>query len=104
MRAEHWTAKIQGVGLEAWIAKDDEGRVRAIKATLGPTGNPLGAALDLVCAAATVSLSRGVPLAAVTKQWRGQRFEPAGETGDPLAPECSSVVDYLAAAIERRAG
>jgi hypothetical protein len=102
VRAEHWTARIGGQTVSAYLTLDDDGRPWAVHATVGKAGSDLGSYLGVVCAAATVCLRAGVPLSAVMRKWRGQRFEPCGETGDELAPECTSVVDYLARSIAAR--
>lgn len=70
--------------------------------TSSPLGSPLPMLLAAVCRAITTGLRAGVPIAHYMKPLRGQQFSPHGKTTDPLVPECSSLVDYLARSLDAR--
>ena len=99
---DYWTAAIGGMRVSVRLSRDSEGRPVDLHASMGPPGSSLALAVEAVTTAASINLRAGVPMQAITRKWAGQRFDPAGPTGDPSAPQCTSVVDYLARAITAR--
>lgn len=97
-----WSAEVQGQTVEVWLDLDAEGKAQAIRATVGKPGNALGLVLECVWRSASLCLAAGVPLSQVLKGLRGHKSSPSGPTTDPLAPECLSLVDYVARAVEAR--
>lgn len=98
-----WSAVIGGVRLTVWVGVDQHGEP-ALDVAYGPPGNPLETMLRALAGSITVGLRNGVPLSAYTRGLLGQRFEPAGPTGDVEVPDCTSVVDYMARSLQARCG
>lgn len=59
-------------------------------------GHLISGALDSLVMMMSVGLQYGVPLSVLTEKLRFARFGPAGSTGDPRFPRCSSMFDLLA--------
>ncbi len=103
-KAREWTARLRTMDVIVRVAEGEDGQPVSLSAAFGPPGNALAVAVDAMCAAATINLKHGLGVEHVVHAWLGQRFEPAGETGDELAPLCLSVSDYLARSILARYG
>lgn len=99
-----WEAKIQGETVTVRVSRDASGAVDDIHAEVGSVGSPASMLLGCIWRSASIALKAGVPLEKVLKGLRGHKSAPSGETTDPLVPECSGLMDYVARAVEARAG
>ena len=70
--------------------------------TMSKEGSTLGGLMDSFAVMVSMALQYGVPLADIARKLKGQRFEPAGFTGNAEIPSCTSVVDYIFQWLERR--
>ena len=70
--------------------------------TISKEGSTLGGLMDSFAVMVSLALQYGVPLADIARKLKGQRFEPAGFTGDKNIPSCTSVVDYIFQWMEKR--
>jgi ribonucleoside-diphosphate reductase alpha chain len=82
----------------------DDGRPGEIFVKIAKEGSTLSGLLDALAVTTSVALQHGVPLSALTAQWRHTRFDPAGPTGNPDVPLATSLTDYLAAWLDQRFG
>ena len=58
-------------------------------------GSTITGLLDGIAIALSLGLQNGSPLSHYVEMFKGQRFEPAGMTGNPEIPVASSILDYL---------
>ena len=70
--------------------------------TMSKEGSTLGGLMDSFAVMVSMALQYGVPLADIARKLKGQRFEPAGFTGNVEIPSCTSVVDYIFQWLEKR--
>jgi ribonucleoside-diphosphate reductase alpha chain len=73
-----------------------DGRPGEIALRMDKQGSTLAGMMDSISVATSLAMQRGVPLAEIVPEFRGQRFEPAGRTDDPEIPVATSVIDYVA--------
>ena len=66
------------------------------------TGTLASGALDAVAVMASLMLQYGIPLSEVVAKLRHTRYPPAGFTGDPEFPSCTSPLDLLAQWLTKR--
>lgn len=66
------------------------------------TGSSTRGYLDSIGILISKALQRGEPLGEICESLIGQRFEPAGFTGNPDIPTAASVVDYVARWLQSR--
>lgn len=99
--AKSWEAEIGSIRTVVRVTEVD-GKPIDVNMTLGPPGNPLSMGVAAICESINIGLRRGLSIASYVKGLSAQKFEPCGETHDPLAPTCSSVVDYLAKSLAAR--
>lgn len=81
-----------------------DGRLGEIFITVDRMGSFARGALDAAATLASILLQHGVPLSTITTKLRHTRYEPAGFTGDPEFPSCTSPLDLLAQWLDRRFG
>lgn len=88
----------------ATVGLYEDGRPGEIFFTADRPGSLERGLLNALGIAISIGLQHGVSLSTFTKQLRGMRFEPAGFTGDPELPSCSSILDCVARWLEKKFG
>jgi len=79
-----------------------DGRISEVFIKGAKVGELTSGVLNAVAKIFSVGLQYGVPLQDLTSKIRHDRFEPAGVTGDPDFPTCSSFVDLIAQYLDYR--
>jgi len=101
---DYWTASIGGLQVTCAVARDQAGQITELQANAGKLGSDTNNWIAALAQSISVGLRRGVPLSAYVHGLSGHCQPPFnGETGDPLAPRCMSLQDYLSKALEARA-
>ena len=80
----------------------EDGRVGEVFIKADKSGSLASGSLDAVAILLSMLLQAGVPLDEVLGKIRGTRFEPAGFTGNPDVPNCTSPLDLLARWLEHK--
>lgn len=81
---------------------DADGKLREVFIRADKQGGFLSGALSLIAAQISIALQYDVPLSVMIARMKHNRFGPAGFTGDPEFPSCSSPFDLLAQWLEAR--
>jgi ribonucleoside-diphosphate reductase alpha chain len=79
----------------------EDGRPGELFINAGKAGSTLNSLLDIIGIQASFALQYGIPLEVLCVKFRGMSFEPAGKTGNPEIPQCSSIIDYIFRWLER---
>ena len=103
--SDTWDASIAGVVLTTTVRFCAvSGDPIELHARYGKVGNILQSLLDVWCESTSKGLKQGIPLSEYVRTFSARRFSPKGLTGDPLVPECTSLVDYIVRAAAQRCG
>jgi ribonucleoside-diphosphate reductase alpha chain len=78
-----------------------DGGLREVFLRVDKQGSTLGGLTDALATSVSTALHHGVPLSALTDEFRGTHFPPSGATDDPEIPWSPSVVDYLSRRLTR---
>lgn len=73
----------------------DDGNLGELFIHADKVGSFASGILDGLALTVSLSLQHGVPRETIADKFIGQRFEPAGLTGDAQYPMVTSVLDYL---------
>jgi hypothetical protein len=96
VRAQTWIQNIDGYEVVLSIAENDDGRPVNVTLQAGTIGSQLRAMGECLAKALSMLLAAGVPAEALGHALEHRAFAPAGLTGDPDTPSCSSVADLIA--------
>lgn len=80
----------------------EDGRLGELFIRCDRLGTMARGVLDALAIMISTMLQHDIPLGVIVEKLRFMRFEPAGLTGDPEFPMCTSVVDLIARWIEKR--
>jgi hypothetical protein len=80
----------------------DDGMLGEIFIKGDRVGGFLSGALDTIAMTISIGLRHGVPLEVFVEKLRHHRFGPAGFTGDPEFPSCTSMFDLIAQYLAKR--
>ncbi len=78
-----------------------DGRPGEIFIKMAKEGSTLSGMIQGFCRAFSLCLQHGLDVRDACERFRGMRFEPSGETGNPQIPHAESVLDYVARYLER---
>lgn len=73
----------------------EDGSLGQIFIWSGKQGSTLRGVFDSLSTAVSIGLQHGVPLESYVEKYIGQKYEPAGFTGDEDIVEATSVCDYI---------
>lgn len=88
--------KLEGFKGYLHVGLYDDGTPGEIFFRASKNGTTINGWADSWAIAFSLALQHGVPLETLCANFKGQRFEPAGFTGNKDVPLCSSVVDFAA--------
>jgi len=96
------THKFNIAGFEGYLTVGifDDGRPGEIFIKMAKEGSTLSGMIQGFCRAFSLALQYGLSLEDAVSRFRGMRFEPMGQTGNPDIPEAQSVIDYVARYLE----
>jgi ribonucleoside-diphosphate reductase alpha chain len=63
-------------------------------------GSTISGLCQAFCRAFSIALQYGLSVEDAVARFKGMRFEPMGDTSNPLIPEASSIPDYIARFLE----
>lgn len=87
---------IDKLKLYVTASRYEDGTLGEIFIRADKVGSFISGALDMTAVMMSIGLQHGVPLEDILSKMRHSRFEPAGRTGDPSFPSCSSAFDLIA--------
>jgi len=98
------THKFKIGGTEGYLTANtyEDGTLGEIFVVVDGQGSTLDGFLDAWCKAFSTALQYGTPLDKLIKLHKHSKFEPAGFTGNPKVPNCTSLVDYIVRWLEIR--
>ena len=76
-------------------AAGPDGALQDVFLRVDKQGSTLSGLTEALATSISAALRHGVPLSALTGEFRGTRFPPAGATDDPEIPWSSSMADYV---------
>jgi len=59
-------------------------------------GSTLSGLIQGFCRAFSLAIQYGLPLSDAVERFRNMRFDPMGQTSNPLIPQATSILDYVA--------
>jgi len=101
---ESVTRKIRLGNLEGYVTIGlyPEGKPGEMFLTFDQVGSMERGLCNALALMTSLALQRGVPLEDIVAKLRGQKFEPAGMTGDKEIPMADIIVDFIARWISLR--
>lgn len=80
----------------------DDGAPGGVFIKADRAGSFISGVLEGVAIQLSIALQHGVPLYVLIEKMRATKFEPAGRTGDPETPSCTSILDLLVRWLEKK--
>lgn len=78
----------------------ENGKPGELFVKMAKEGSTIGGLMDAFGITVSMALQWGVPLDVLARKLSFTRFEPAGETDNPLLPDACSIIDYIARWLE----
>jgi ribonucleoside-diphosphate reductase alpha chain len=94
--------RIGGTKGYATVGLYEDGTPGEVFITVDNMGSTLDGFLDSWAKTFSNAIQYGTPLAALVRLHRNSRFDPAGFTGDPDVPSCTSIPDFIVRWMEIR--
>jgi len=82
------------------IGLHEDGRPGELFLKISKEGSTVSGLCQAFCRAFSLAMQYGLPVEDAVLRFKGMRFEPQGPTSNPLIPEASSIVDYIARFLE----
>lgn len=82
------------------VGLHEDGQVGEIFIKISKEGSAISGMAQAFCRAFSLAMQYGLTVDEAVVRFKGMRFEPMGQTGNPDIPEASSIVDYVARFLE----